>query len=68
MNIYTAIEDDTQSFYNKTLLVRAIPNLLHDKFGQQKPLPTKINPQADLPALQRIGRLTRLRLSRVSLR
>jgi N4-gp56 family major capsid protein len=40
MVIYTAIDDDTQSFYNKTLLVRAVPNLLHDKFGQQKPIPT----------------------------
>lgn len=38
MNIYTSLDDDTQSFYNKTLLVRALPNLLHDKFGQQKPL------------------------------
>lgn len=39
MIIYTAIEDDTQAFYNKTLLVRAVPNLVHDKFGQQKPIP-----------------------------
>lgn len=38
MNIYTSLEDDTQSFYNKTLLVRAVPELVHDKFGQQKPI------------------------------
>lgn len=37
--LYTTLEDDTQAFYNKTLLVRALPNLLHDKFGQQKPIP-----------------------------
>lgn len=35
---YAVIEDDTQSFYNRTLLVRAVPELVHDKFGQQKPL------------------------------
>lgn len=40
MVIYTAIDDDTQTFYNKTLLVRALPNLVHDKFAQQKPIPT----------------------------
>jgi len=30
VNVYTSLDDDTQSFYNKTLLVRALPNLLHD--------------------------------------
>lgn len=39
--IYTDMEDDTQKWYNKVLLVRALPNLLHDRFGMQKPLPTK---------------------------
>ena len=40
VTVYTALEDDTQAFYDRTLLVRALPNLLHDKFGQQKPIPT----------------------------
>lgn len=38
MNVYTSLEDDTQTFYNRTLLVRAVPELVHDKFGQQKPI------------------------------
>jgi len=37
--LYTALDDDTQAFYNKTLLIRALPNLVHDKFGQQRPIP-----------------------------
>ena len=39
--LYTALEDDTQAFYNRVLLVRALPNLLHHLFGITKPLPTK---------------------------
>jgi len=35
---YTTLDDDTQTFYNRTLLVRAVPELVHDKFGQQKPI------------------------------
>ena len=40
MNVYTSLEDDTQTYYNRTLLIRALPELVHDKFGQQKPIPT----------------------------
>lgn len=40
MNTYVSLDDDTQTFYNKTLLVRALPELVHDKFGQQKPIKT----------------------------
>lgn len=38
---YADVEDANAYFYNKVLLVRALPALLHDKFGQQKPLPSK---------------------------
>jgi N4-gp56 family major capsid protein len=38
---YTTLEDDTQSFYDRNLLERALPALLHDKFGQERPLQTR---------------------------
>jgi N4-gp56 family major capsid protein len=38
---YATLEDDTQAFYDRALLERALPALLHDKFGQQRPLQTR---------------------------
>lgn len=37
---YATLDDTTQYFYNRTTLKRALPNLIHDKFGQQRPLKT----------------------------
>jgi N4-gp56 family major capsid protein len=40
-NTYIELDDDTQMFYNRVMLVRALPNLAHDRFGQKKELPTR---------------------------
>ena len=36
----TEIPAAVSEFYDKTLLVRALPYLVHDKFGQRRPIPT----------------------------
>ena len=37
----TQVPAGVQAFYDKNLLMRAVPYFVHDKFGQMKPLPTK---------------------------
>lgn len=37
----TQVPAGVQAFYDKNLLMRAVPYFVHDKFGQAKPLPTK---------------------------
>ena len=38
---YAALEAADQAFYDRTLLERATPELVHDKFGQDRPLKTR---------------------------
>lgn len=39
--VYSTMEATDQAYYDKKLLERALPNLVHTKFGQDRPLKTR---------------------------